>query len=56
MDTMEQAPRVQAFLGLRAWELDPGGVLVRALALLGLAHGVRRPSREHIVTARSRTP
>lgn len=43
-----------ALLGLRPWQLDPGAWLIRALAALGLARRVRRPSSEQIAeTARA---
>jgi len=35
-----------AFHGLRWWEIDPGGWLIRGLERLGLAWNVRRIPRE----------
>lgn len=35
-----------AFLGLRWWQLDPGGWLIRLLTAFRLARGVKRPSYE----------
>ena len=44
--------QASAFLGLRAWQLDPGAWLIRALSATGLARGIKRPSAERIAGMR----
>ncbi len=34
-----------AFTGIRAWQIDPSGWLIRGLALLGLAWDIKRPTQ-----------
>jgi stearoyl-CoA desaturase (delta-9 desaturase) len=41
-----------AFLGLRAWQLDPGAWLLRLLAAAGLARDLKQPTREEVVAER----
>ena len=37
-----------AFLGLRWWEIDFGGLFIRLLSALGLAWNLKRPDPEHL--------
>lgn len=41
-----------AFTGLRWWQIDPGGLLVRLLLLFGLVSDVNRPNAEAIARKR----
>jgi stearoyl-CoA desaturase (delta-9 desaturase) len=43
-----------AFLGLRWWEIDPGGYVIRLLRITGLAREVRKPTREQRAAKRAR--
>lgn len=43
-----------ARLGLRAWQIDPGWYLIRALKLFGLVRNVKVPTREQLAAKRIR--
>lgn len=44
-----------AFFGMKWWQLDLGGLVVRILEKLGLAHNVNRPTRD-LIDRRTRDP